>query len=134
MVELIEQLRIATVLVWTPANFIAAAFGGLGFGFAIVGGFAANPLYVSQFATPRQLARLAILLSCIAGVVFYVSQSVAAGANGDAGWPRVVARLAVWLVFCVLTGIGLYARLIQHMRIKASQARAQAQREINDES
>lgn len=127
-----NELTAAFGEVWTPATSITALMAGLAMGFFVVGTIAANPLYASNLAAASAVGRLVGGMAIITGVVFYVGQAIAAIADGDAGWPRVVSRFGLWMVYAIALGIGSWLRLRRHAAMRAKAAVAQAHLEIGE--
>lgn len=67
------------------------------------------------------------------GAVFYVGQAAASILDGDPGWPRIVTRFTIWVVFCVAMGVATYLRLVWHTEQRHREARARAIRERHGE-
>lgn len=127
---MIAELGDAFGQVWSPATFIVAILAGIAFGYAVLGMLSSDPTYANDNLTPRQVAVLVIWTCAAIGAVFYVGQSVAAYTGGDTGWPRVVARYGLWLVYSLSLGFGTWVRLRFHLATMHRRAVIRAQRAV----
>lgn len=79
--------------VWTPTALIIAVIGGGLTGWLLGSFVPPNP----DMPRHRTLTGFAIIGGI--GFVFYLGQVIDALGNGDAFWPRIVARGAMFLLF-----------------------------------
>jgi hypothetical protein len=117
------------LLVWSPATLVAAALGGFGFGFLIIGPLSERPLFVSS-ASAGQLAVLVGGLAAFGMLVFFAGQAGATAAEGDTLWPRVISRAGLAVVYGVAIGIGLYASVRGAHRRRHKRAVATARQQL----
>lgn len=120
--------------VWRPLDIGFAVIEGLLFGYIVVGRFAADPTYASGLAEPREIAWITAWSTAAAGFLFFGGQILASFLGHDASWTRVVSRYGIWVVFSVAVGIGIFVRLVRHMRRKHAEVHDQAVSERADEA
>lgn len=96
---------------WTPSAILAAALVGLGIGLAL----ALFPAMIgserSTILAPSRAGLVAAALVVWLGSAFYAGQGVDSYLSADPGLPRVVSRWALWLLFSVAVGIGVWIGL-----------------------
>lgn len=115
--------------VWTPATFLADVMGAVAFG--LVSGPVA-----AWFMPHISAARLGLVTGgylVLAVIVFWIGQGVAAYADGDTGWPRIVNRSVIQLLFALLIGMTTWLRVRSAARRHLRDLHERAVSEVDDE-
>jgi hypothetical protein len=116
--------------VWSPLSVLAAAIPGFLLGYLLLGRFAADPAYASGDATPLDYGVLTAILTAATGLIFYGFQIITSLVDGDTHWTRVVSRYAIWVLYSLAIGIGLWLRLHRHIAARHAAAHERAVAEL----
>lgn len=116
--------------IWSPGTVIAALVTGFLLGFLFLGYLAAAPTYASVRLTAAKTALFTVASTLLTGIVFWGGQTFAAWLEGDPGWPRVMTRYVLWVIWALAMGVGTWLRLSIHDHRKARQARKAAETKV----
>lgn len=112
--------------VWNPASLAFSAVAGLLLGWFAIGRYATDPSYASGQASPREYGVLVASLAIGVGLVFFGFQVLGTYIDGDPGWTRVVSRFFIWMLYCVMIGVGTTGRLHYHVGKRRATAHQRA--------
>lgn len=100
---------LATVL--TPPALVAALTSGFIFGYLVLAEVIRSTRWGRASASANAFAKLVAILATAFGLSFYLSQIVAAYFDGDAQWPRALARALLLLPYGLAAGAGVRVSL-----------------------
>lgn len=95
--------------VWSLSAFVFAALAGFGFGVFILGGLARRMRRGAPDAETAGWVAGALAAWFVALLI--LSQTLAALADGDPLWPRILSRVGPYLVGSAAAGVGTWAAL-----------------------